>query len=132
MSASVNTGSRIRSYLDLKVWVRSMDLFEKCSLIANHFPPRSFGWLADQLRRAAFSIPANIAEGHGSGYRAIFLRHLSIANGSLKEVETALAAAMRTQMLTTEEFKQMFVVTTEVGKMLRALRTALKKKPTNP
>jgi four helix bundle protein len=59
-------------------------------------------WLSDQLRRASFSIPANIAEGHGSDFRRVYLRHLSIAKGSLMEVETAIIAARRLRLLESE------------------------------
>jgi len=78
----------IRNYRDLFVWGRSMDLAEACYKISRQFPPSEIYGLTSQIRRAAVSIPANIAGGHGRRNLGDYVHHLSIANGSLKELET--------------------------------------------
>ena len=69
----------INSYQDLKVWQQSMELVTECYKTVKQFPSTEQFGLTSQLQRAAVSIPANIAEGHGRGYTKEYLRHLSIA-----------------------------------------------------
>src|SRR5688500_9504376 len=85
----------IRSYKDLIVWQRAMELAEAAFDIAGSLPRDSASGLTSQIRRSAVSVPANIAEGHGRLSRADYLRHLSIARGSLMELQTLLALAHR-------------------------------------
>jgi four helix bundle protein len=80
----------IRSYRDLIVWQRAIQLAENCYRIAATLPPHEAFGLANQLRRSAVSVPANIAEGHGRLHRRDYLRYLSIARGSLFELQTLL------------------------------------------
>jgi four helix bundle protein len=85
----------LKSYRDLEVWQKAMDLVEEVYRIAERFPSQEKYGLTGQLQRAAVSIPANIAEGYGRMHRKEYLQHLSIAKGSLAEVETHLALAVR-------------------------------------
>jgi len=78
----------VKSYRDLLVWQEAMELVIGCYRISDRFPPRELYGLTNQLRRAAVSVPANIAEGRGRSHTREFVYHLSIAYGSLKEVET--------------------------------------------
>src|SRR5581483_2372738 len=73
---------KIRSYRDLIVWQRGMDLIVLSYKIAKRLPPIEMYGLASQIRRAAVSVPANIAEGHGRHHRGEYVHHLSFANGS--------------------------------------------------
>lgn len=84
---------KITSYRDLVVWTRAMDVVEACYKLTRLLPQSEMYGLSSQIRRAAVSIPANIAEGHGRRNLGEYLQHLSIANGSLKELETRLLIA---------------------------------------
>src|SRR5688500_1325169 len=86
--------SKIHDYRDLLVWQQAMELAVECERLCEHFPPKAAS-IATENRRAALSVPANIAEGNGRFSRADYVRHLSIANGSLKELESHLHFAAR-------------------------------------
>ncbi len=72
------------------VWQKAMDLAVECYRIAKRLPKEETYGLISQIKRAAASIPANIAEGHGREHLGEYLPHLSVANGSLMELETHL------------------------------------------
>jgi len=77
------------------VWGRAMDLVVETYRLTEAFPREEKYGLVQQLRRAAVSVPSNIAEGHGRDHLGDYLHHLSIANGSLMEVETQVLIAGR-------------------------------------
>jgi len=77
--------------------------------------------LISQIRRAAVSVPANIAEGYGRRRRGDYLQHLSIANGSLKELETHFLIAVRLGHLTQNDIQPVLALAEEVGKMLGSM-----------
>jgi four helix bundle protein len=89
----------LQSYQELSVWQKAMFLAEACYRITWEFPREEMFGLTSQIRRAAVSIPANIAEGQGRQYTKEFLRHLSIARGSLEELETHLILTYRVGLL---------------------------------
>jgi four helix bundle protein len=78
---------KVKNYQDLIVWQKAMDLVEEVYKASRSFPREETYGLTSQIRRAAVSIPSNIAEGQGRRTTADFLRHLSIAYGSLREVK---------------------------------------------
>ena len=82
-------------YRELEVWKQSMELCETVYAIVRKFPQDERYALGDQLRRAVVSIPSNIAEGNGRDSRSEYARFLSIARGSLFEVQTQLELAAR-------------------------------------
>lgn len=84
-----------RGHRQLLVWRRALRLAVTCHELADRLSPRTHRALADQIRRAASSVPANIAESHGRRTHGDFLRHLRIAHGSLAELETHLLLACR-------------------------------------
>lgn len=84
-----------RSFKDLVVWQRAVDLVPKVYQLLRLFPKEETYSLCDQIRRAAVSIPANIAEGQARHHPKEFLQHLRIAKGSLAELETLLVVAHR-------------------------------------
>lgn len=86
--------------------------------------------LAAQLHRAAVSVPANIAEGQGRNHTREFINHLSIAYGSLMEVETHLQIAARLQYLEQSELDKLLLQTNELGRMLNGLMQSLNRKLT--
>lgn len=85
----------IKSYQDLDVWQKAMDLVVMCYKLCKKFPKHEVYGLASQLQRAAVSVPANIAEGRQRQHVKEFIQHLSIAYGSLAELETHIQIAGR-------------------------------------
>ena len=103
-------------YRGLTVWQRSMSLCETVYSLIRTFPQEERCALCDQLRRAVISIPSNIAEGNGRISRVEYARFLSIARGSIFEVQTQLELAERFGYTTiTDETKALI---TEISKML--------------
>ena len=117
---------RIRDYRDLIVWQKAMDLAVATERVCTQLPPAA-NHLATQMRRAAGSIPANIAEGNGRFSRPDYLRHLSIANGSVRELETHLELSARNYGRTSN-ITVALGLTLEVSKLLGGLVRALKGK----
>jgi four helix bundle protein len=76
----------IQSYLDLKVWQEAMNLAEECYRLTKLFPSSEMYGMVSQIRRAAVSVPANIAEGYGREYRQEYIQFLRIAQGSLEGI----------------------------------------------
>jgi four helix bundle protein len=118
----------INSYQDLKVWQLSMDLAEQIYCLSESFPKHEVYQLSSQMQRAAVSIPSNIAEGHARESTKEFLRYLSIALGSLAELETQVILAQRRAYIKKEELLSTLSKTNETGKMLRGLQKSLKAK----
>ena len=115
----------IRSYRDLTVWQKGMDLVVEVYRLTELFPREEQFGLVSQIRRAAVSIPANIAEGHGRLHRADFLRYLSISRGSLTEVETHLEIAIRLEYLSQDQVRQAWDLLQDTGRLLNGLIRAL-------
>ncbi len=113
-------------YKDLLVWQRSMDLAQTVYVATRGWPADERFGLTDQVRRAAVSVPANIAEGHGRGSPREFHHLCSIAKGSHSEVETHLQLAHRLGYLDLDEYESLTPVTTEVARMLRGLMNHLR------
>ena len=118
----------VRNYRELIAWQKAMDLVEMVYRATEAFPKREIYGLTSQLRRAVVSIPSNIAEGQGRSTTRDFLNFLSIANGSLKEVETQILIGERLGYL--DEFKssELIAHTTEVSRVTSGLINALKRK----
>src|SRR4249919_2888110 len=85
----------IRSYRDLDVWKKGVDLAVDLYAVTRRFPSYEHFAMANQIRRAVVSIPSNIAEGHSKSGPGHYLNHLSHALGSLSELETLLLIASR-------------------------------------
>ena len=111
---------------DFLVWQKAMELVVMCYEVSRGFPSAEQFGLTSQLRRAAVSIPANIAEGHGRKTTNAFLNHLSIANGSLMELETHLTIAERLGYVTSAGVEPALRLSAEVGRMLNGLRKSLR------
>jgi len=118
----------INSYRDLRVWQGAMALAEACYLLTRGFPKDEMFGMTSQIRRAAASVPANIAEGHGRELTPSFIQFLRVAQGSLKEVETHLLLSQRIGLATAEEIRSPMEQCEAVGKMLRALIRSLQQK----
>lgn len=111
----------IQSYRDLIVWQKSMDLIDLVDDLVMGFTPYQRFWLGGQMHRAALSIACNIAEGHGSDYRRVYLRQLSDAKGSRIEVETQALVAARRRFAPALQTDNCLELCAEVGRMLRTL-----------
>ena len=114
-----------KSYQDLLVWQKAMDMVVACYKVTERFPKRETYGLSSQLQRAAVSIPANIAEGQGRGHAKEFQRYLSIAHGSLMEVETHLQIANRLGYLDARVLDSILDKTSEIGRMINGLKASL-------
>jgi four helix bundle protein len=117
----------LRSYRDLVVWQRAMDLVAECYRLTNLLPKSESYGLVSQIQRAAVSNPANIAEGHGRDHLGDYLHHLSVANGSLMELETHLLLLPRLSYLRSSELENALSLADEIGKMLSGLSKSLRK-----
>ena len=122
---------QVKSYRDLLVWQRSMDLVEDCYNLATAFPKDEIYGLTSQLRRAAVSIPANIAEGHGRDGLGEYIHFLGVAQGSLRETETHLMIASRLGLADKERVGEVLRLSDEVSRMLGGLMRSLKHRRTN-
>lgn len=116
---------QVKSYKDLIVWQKAMDLVELVYQAIKAFPREELYGLTNQLRRAAVSIPSNIAEGQARNSTAEFRNFLSIARGSLAEVETQLLIAHRLRYIEIAKLQELQAVQIEVNKMTNALMSKL-------
>ena len=87
--------AEIRSFRDLIAWQKAIDLCQRVYEVSQCFPADERFGLVAQIRRAAVSVPSNIAEGYGRGQKLDYVRFLRVARGSLFEVETQLLLAVR-------------------------------------
>ena len=118
----------IRSYRDLDVWNRAMDLVECCYRLSEGFPRSEEFGLRAQVRRSAVSVPSNIAEGNGRSTTRDYLRFISVAHGSLMELETQLLIAGRLHYLDAASLDSGLARTEEIGRMLTSLARRLREK----
>jgi four helix bundle protein len=116
---------KIQRHEDLVVWQKSMDLVIESYRLAQRLPVSEQYGLASQIRRAAVSVPANIAEGFGRWHKKEFLRFLLVANGSLKELETHLEIGRRLNFFEKVELAGALKLADEVGRMITSLRGKL-------
>jgi four helix bundle protein len=117
--------SEIRSFKELRVWHGAMGLVESVYRLSLAFPSAENYGLKSQIRRAAVSIPSNIAEGHTRASTKEYLNHLSIAQASLAEVETQLEIAVRLRYLPAEQVNSTAADIQALGRQLHTLRKAL-------
>jgi four helix bundle protein len=115
----------IRSYKDLEVWQKAMMLAEDCYRATAEFPREEMYGMTSQIRRAAVSIPANIAEGYGRDQTGSFVQFLRIAQGSAREVETHLILSGRIRLLGDEVRDRLLDECESISKMLRSMIRAL-------
>lgn len=111
----------IASYKELRVWQKAMDLAEAAYRVTANFPSQEAYGMTSQIRRAAVSIPANIAEGYGRGSPGAYMMFLRTSRGSLLEFETHVAIACRVGLLSEEASRPLNKEADSIGKMLSAL-----------
>ena len=110
-----------QSYKDLVVWQKAMDFTADVYLVTRTFPKEELYGLTSQLRRAAVSVPSNIAEGQGRLSPGEFRQFLGHARGSLLEIETQLELATRLHYLKSEDSGRLLRSSAEVGRILNGL-----------
>jgi len=103
-----------------------MTLVTQIYRITQAFPPAEIYGLTSQIRRAAVSIPSNLAEGFARQTNGDFARFLAIANGSLAELETQMIIAVNLGFVHHDELKEADGLASEVGKMINALSRKLR------
>jgi four helix bundle protein len=115
-----------QSYRDLLVWQRAIALCTQVYKICEVFPRSELYGLADQMKRAAVSVASNIAEGQGRHHRKEFLHFLSMANGSLAELDTQRIIAENLGLTAADKSASLDESITEICKMLYALAAKIK------
>jgi four helix bundle protein len=116
---------QVRSYRDLIVWQKGMELAADIYRLTRLLPKQEEYRISGQMIRAATSVPANIAEGHGRGTRKDYAHFISIAKGSLAELETFILLARTLKLAPHESCDATLNKAEEVGRMLNALRSKL-------
>jgi four helix bundle protein len=115
-----------QSYKDLIVWQKGIDLCIAVYTVCSDFLQTERYGLADQMKRAAGSIPSNLAEGQARQHRGEFLQFLYIANGSLAELDSQRIISERLGFISTEQSQRLQQQVVEISKMLSALNSKLK------
>ncbi|HOB54043.1 MAG TPA: four helix bundle protein [Acidobacteriota bacterium] len=116
---------KFRSYQDLRVWQQSMALTKQIYIFTSRFPDTERFGLINQMRRAAVAIPSNISEGHSRRGAKEFSHFLSIALGSVAELETQTLISFDLGFLSTHERDQLLSSLSTIGKMIRGLLKSL-------
>ena len=116
----------IRNYRDLIVWQKSMALVTDIYKISKSYPKEELFCLTSQIRRAAISIPSNIAEGYGRNSTGDYKRFLTISVGSLYEFQTQLEVSFNLEYISKEVFDAKFSICIEIDKMLYSLIQKIK------
>ena len=117
----------IRDYKDLHVWQKGTELAKQVYLLTNRFPPEEKFGLISQMRRAAVSVPSNIAGGQARNTTGEFVQFLSHAEGSAAELDTQLRLSIALGYCVVEDLSEVFQLPTDVQKMLKRLRQSLTK-----
>jgi four helix bundle protein len=111
----------IRSYKDLIVWQKSMDLVDSIYKTTEKLPSKEQFGLISQMRRASISVPSNIAEGYGRQSTGSYTQFLSIARGSLLELETQIELYIRLIFIQQKDAEKILNEIIEINKMLTSL-----------
>src|SRR5690625_939101 len=127
MVKEIKNKDMIKDYKDLRIWQQSMDLVKMVYQVMGKRPREELCSLTDQIKRAAVSIPSNIAEGQARGTREL-LHFLRIAQGSLAELENQLILTVNLQMLGEKEVKPILTQVSPLKKQIHSLMNSLRRK----
>ena len=116
----------VKQYQDLVAWQKAMELVEEVYKITRALPKEEIYGLSSQLRRAAVSVPSNIAEGQSRSSRD-FVHYLSMAHGSLSELETQMLIAARLGYIEADRLSDLTQLTAEVGRLIHGLSRSIEK-----
>ncbi len=122
---------QVKSYQDLIAWRDARSLVIEVYKATVNFPRHEIYGLSSQLRRAAVSIPSNIAEGHGRATSGEFVQFLCHARGSLCEVETQIIIARELAYITAEQEHLLIARTDRLGRILQGLITSIQRRKSN-
>ncbi len=120
--------SKITHYRELLVWQKGIDLADGIYAITSAFPKEELYGLAAQMRRAAVSIPSNIAEGCARNSTKEFIRFIYISKGSLAELETQVFIAEKRKYISGDKVRAILASSEEISRMLSGLLRALNEK----
>ncbi|HET7570808.1 MAG TPA: four helix bundle protein [Gammaproteobacteria bacterium] len=118
----------VRNYRDLEVWVRAMELVKGIYALTSRFPANERYGLTSQIQRAAVSVPSNIAEGHARDSTRDYLRFISIALGSMAEVETQLLLSRDLNLAGETAVHDLLALSERISMMLRKLQISLRER----
>ena len=121
----------IKSYKELIVWQKSVALVEQVFFLTNLFPRSEIYGITSQMRRAAVSIPSNIAEGYGRKSTKSYAQFYSIAYGSALELETQIIIGKKLKLAQEKEFEKADSLLIEVSKMLNSMINQIRKLTTD-
>jgi four helix bundle protein len=116
----------IRNYTDLIAWQKAMTLVESAYRVSADMPQEERFGLISQMRRSAISVPSNIAEGQGRWTDGEYLNQLSVAHGSLRELETQLLLSTRLGLLPKKAVQPVLDEAAEVGRLVNGLAKSIK------
>jgi len=119
-------GTSIRNYRDLQIWQKGIELVDVVYSLTSQFPPHELYGLGGQLRRAAISVPSNIAEGWTRQSTKDYIRFLCIAKGSLAEIETQLAIASNLHYIEPAKAEGVQQQSIALSKMISGVISALR------
>lgn len=119
--------THIQSYKDLLIWQKGMALVKSVYLLCEQLPKEEVFGLQSQMKRAAISIPSNIAEGYGRNYTQNYVQFLRIARGSLLELETQLIISKELKLVGNKLYQKVQGLITEENKMLNAFIKSISK-----
>ena len=122
----------VKSYRDLLVWQKAMEMTSLVYTVTSVLPVDERFGLISQARRASVSVPANLAEGHRRSSTKDYLRFVSIAAGSLAELETLIELAVRLYSIQSSSLEELVGRTDEVGRMIRGLQHGLEERISSP
>jgi four helix bundle protein len=126
MTDGTQRQTRIRSFRDLLVWQKGVDLVVETYKLTERLPKHEAFGLKLQMQRAAVSVPSNISEGHARGLTGEYLHHLAFAAGSVAELETQFEICVRLEYLKRDELAKAFKLCDEISRMLQSLIRRLK------
>jgi four helix bundle protein len=115
----------IKDYKDLIVWQKAMEAAAEIYKLVKRLPKEEMYALSDQMRRAAISIPSNIAEGQARNSSKEFNQFLAIAKGSKAELETQLFLCVKVGYLTDNDIASAITLLVEIGKIINTLQQKL-------
>ncbi|MEN6450421.1 MAG: four helix bundle protein [Thermoguttaceae bacterium] len=118
----------VKDYRELIVWQKAMDLVESIYRVTKPFPKEEVYGLTSQIRRASVSIPSNIAEGNGRNTTRDYVHFLSMAYGSVKEVETQVLIAERLCYIDSGQCHGLVQTTNEIARLISGLVNSLNRK----
>lgn len=124
--------SSFQDYRNLQVWEKGMWVAQQVYLLTRGFPPTEQYGMTSQMRRAAVSIPANIAEGWGRRYTAEFIQFLRRANGSRTELETLLLLSSQVNLCSPQAIHPLLEALQTVGRQLTNLERSLQRRKNSP